>query len=254
MSGKKGSLFTSLDPGQFDGRLETGKLSLKELVEAANAQNPAEAIAQAKARLGEGLPPVDTGGQGKARRAARGRTSQEQGEELEKWIRGQFSALGMDEHACLVRNQPIMRLVNKQQMLYRLERKGHVDFSFLLRGGRHGDFDTKSTTLGFWKLDEKLRHKRPKGHQGRKLCWAAQMGGIAAVFLRRLIPGRPSQDYFVPWGGAGPLDQEERFTLHFEDDLAPFAIPGGKTWLDAALQWEVYQEHGWASTPRAIAG
>lgn len=241
MSHKKGNPFAHLDPEQLPG----GKLSLREIVESANAQNPAEAIRRAKL----GLPPQADSKQ--AKRAARGRTSQEQGQDLETWIVNQFRALRMDERACLIRNQPIMRLVDKQQMLYRLGHKGHVDFSFVLRGGRHGDFDTKSTTLETWRLDDKLRHKRPKGHQGRKLCRSAQMGAIAGVFLRRIFPDKASQDYFVPWGPAGPLDQGKRFTLHFDDDLAPFALPGGKTWLDAATQWDSYRDQGWAREQKA---
>lgn len=231
------NLFAQLSPETLGTR---EGLTLKEVMAAARAKNPVEAMERPGPAFS---PPPLAQKEADPRRMEQGRQAQAQGESVENWLEHQHSLLGLDQQARLIRNQPMMRLVDPRRMLYRLQAKGHVDFSFLLRGGRGGDFDVKSTTCDRWRLEDKLRHKRPRGHQGRALCHTASLGGVAAVYLRHL--GQSGhRDYFVPWSATGPLDGK-RLTLHFDTHLAPYALPQGKTWVDAAQRWDAYQHQGW---------
>ena len=170
----------------------------------------------------------------------RSRKGQKKGAGLESWLKRTAKVNGI----WLRHNTPPMQILRRDQrdgrlVTCRLEGKGWVDFTATLNDGLSCDFDAKDVVWDGksrrWSLGTRLR-----GHQGQTLTRLDHMGHVAFVYLRRRRLVR-CQDYVIP---AHVIKDGPASILW--DDLEPWAIPPGLTWIEPVCSWWTgYREQGW---------
>jgi penicillin-binding protein-related factor A (putative recombinase) len=112
-----------------------------------------------------------------------------------------------------------------------------VDYTGVLQGGRGVAIEAKEARTD--KPSFPLSAIRPV--QMDTLALVDGLGGVAALYVRRMA-SLPHQDYFVPWSYIAALD---RRSFRW-DDVARYAVPAGKTWIDATgIDWQDFCQAGW---------
>lgn len=119
-----------------------------------------------------------------------------------------------------------------------------VDYSGMLKGGRAVAVEAKYTgqPVVSFPLSTITDTQRDT------LSLVHSMGGVAALYVRHFDIAGPraiSRDYFVP---VSYLDALTRRSFRWSD-VEQFRIPTGRTWVEAAQEWETYTEHGWQQLP-----
>lgn len=194
------------------------------------------------------VPASEVWGKRPSKKAGSGRRSQEVGAKFEEFILKQ-AQMELSGRVVLHQTQPMYARIGGK---WSPVGKGWLDFSGAIEGGRSVNFDAKATEGATWSMDPKLF-----GHQGEKLRQAARLGAVAFVFLHYSHPiwVQKNAYYVLPWSPEGPI-----FTQKYDSgqhkgqwmktrrfvDLEKWKIPPGRTWLDAALQWERYCLTGWS--------
>ena len=168
------------------------------------------------------------------------RKGQKKGSGLEHWLVHHARMNGV----WLRHNTPPMQVLRRDQrdrriVTCRLEGKGWLDFTACLKGGVSADFDAKDVMWDGkgkrWKLGTRLR-----GHQGETIAKLDGLEHIAFVYLRRrrLLS---CQDYVIP----APVLEGGPASILW-DDLEPYVVPHGLSWIDAAKGWWLgYRSNGW---------
>ena len=151
-----------------------------------------------------------------------------QGKSLEVWILAEARLKGI----LITKHDPGMYYL-KAARAWVPCRKGWVDMSARLEGGRCADFDCKSTSSATsWALKASMRQG---GHQLALLMRIHALGSPAFVFVRKL--SAPSADYVVPVTGEG---------LPFEGASAkwarldPYKLAPGMSWIDCVKTPDVW--------------
>lgn len=128
----------------------------------------------------------------------------------------------------------------------RLGRAVYVDYSGTLDGGISVALEAKCTVSKgvSFPFGERLPQ-----HQRDTLTMVHKLGGIAAVYVRR-VHGMTADDYLVP---AVFIDAHERKSFKWAE-VEQFKVPAGKTWIDCAPScdydnrvndWAAYCSDGW---------
>jgi hypothetical protein len=176
---------------------------------------------------------------------ARGLTSQAQGDALERYLLAcahpsRFVLTRVPVPVQILGPAPARagRAADPRVKLARLEAAVAVDFQGTLKGGRalylEAKTTRKETSVHRWVLPDRLRlpdaEHPDRGHQGRILLDAVDMGAASAVFLR-CFDGPRAVDYLVPVGleGSPALDAPSWSW----EALEPYRVPAHGRWWDA---------------------